>query len=314
MESQKIKENRRAKFLAKMEKNKTTKKEIKKTKPKEDPKSITKDNTVNTSSNNLQQSQQPSSTNNENNNKDINNIINNINNNMDLKTIINNINSINSLLNPNIKKNNNEDNNIKDNIKESTNKINNNITNNNNNKNNNNIPDNNKENDKNNNNIKKDLNKTQTQNEPKIDYKEIMEKIEKYNNMISIQNFIKKILILILSIIHCLKYSPLNDHTTVKYTLIILEISSIFFNKYFNDKKRNLTSKNNIYQPNLNNTNGKDPLEIKQLFKFLMNNSGIFNQLFFIINTIKDIISDIGILFFINIMFFLMNRKEKLKI
>ena len=290
MESQKIKENRRAKFLAKMEKNKASSKKetTKKTKTKEDLKQISSnDNTLINPPKNIQTSQPDIS----NTNKD-NNIAANINNNIDLNAIMHNINSINNLLNQSIKKENNEkivsENIIEDNTINKTN------------------------NDKNSNNINNDLDKTKIPKESKIDYTEVIQNIEKYDNMISFQNYIKKILILILTLVHCFNFPPLDNHKSVEYTLIILEISSILFNIYCNDKKKNLTSKNNIYQANLNqnNINDRQPNKIEKISEFLINNFGFFNQLFFIVNTIKDIMNDIGIVFFINIIIFLI-RKEK---
>ena len=296
MESQKIKENRRAKFLAKMEKNKaSSKKETTKIKKsKEDLKQIpTNDNSSINSPKNIQTSQPENSSSNKDKNKDNNVITTNFDNNIDLNAIMHNINSINNLLNQNIQKENNEKNVTENIIKDNT--------------------INNTTNDKNTKNINNDLNKTQIPKESKIDYIEIIQNIEKYDNMISFQNCIKKILILILSLIHCFNYPPLDNHKSVEYTLIILEVSSILFNIYCNDKKRNLSSKNDIYQANLNqnNINEKQPNKIEKISEFLINNFGFFNQLFFIINTIKDIMTDIGIVFFINIIIFLIVRKEK---
>ena len=289
MESQKIKENRRAKFLAKMEKNKASSKKetTKKTKTKEDLKQISSnDNTLINPPKNIQTSQPDIS----NTNKD-NNIAANINNNIDLNAIMHNINSINNLLNQSIKKENNEkivsENIIEDNTINKTN------------------------NDKNSNNINNDLDKTKIPKESKIDYTEVIQNIEKYDNMITFQNYIKKILILILTLVHCFNFPPLDNHKSVEYTLIILEISSILFNIYCNDKKKNLTSKNNIYQASLNqnNINDRQPNKIEKISEFLINNFGFFNQLFFIVNTIKDIMTDIGIIFFINIIIFLIFKK-----
>ena len=96
MESQKIKENRRAKFLAKMEKNKaSSKKETSKNKKsKEDLKQIpTNDNSSINPPKDIQTSKTEISSANKDKNKD-NNMTTNINNNIDLNAIMNNINSI----------------------------------------------------------------------------------------------------------------------------------------------------------------------------------------------------------------------------
>ena len=268
MESQKIKDNRKAKFLAKLErKNKTNKKEtIKKTQL---------DNNTNInqspSQNNILPPQQNMQTNQptniptyQANQNVINNTINTNNNlnDFNLNNMINNFNSLKNILNPNL--NNNQQNNLF---------------------NNNEFMSNNK-------------------NTQKINYNEILEKYNQYDYMINFQSFLKKTLVIILSIIHCLKYPPLNESFVLKYTLVVLEISSLLFNKYYNDQKKQLTSN---YDSNMS---GQPPDQIEKISEFLMNNFGFFNQAFLIANTIKDIFDDIAIMFIINIIFFLLNSNN----
>ena len=159
-------------------------------------------------------------------------------------------------------------------------------------------------------NIKNTINeiKKETPKSQKINYNEIMEKINQFDNMINFQNIIKKILIIILSIIHCLNNSLL-DNTIAKYTLIIVEISSFIFNKYYNDQKKKLTN-NNISQNNQNNINVKPPDKSTKIAKLLFLNIEIFNNIFFLTNVIKDIFADISILFFINFGFLIITKKS----
>ena len=297
MESQKIKENRRAKFLAKMQNQSIAKKKPanKIIKPKENEKFTTLDNTqISQPSNNQtsQTSEKPKSPLGSN----------TINNNIDLKSIFKNINTINSLLNEN-----NNQNQIK---KKTDDKIENiNISK---------SLNNDKDNDINNNelnrnikNIKNEMNneiKKETLKDQKINYNEIMEKIYQFDSIINFQNIIKKLLVIILSIIHCLNNSLL-DNKIVKYTLIIIEISSFIFNKYYNDQKKNLTNIN-ISKNNQNNINAKPPDKSEKVAGLLILNIEIFNNIFFLTNIIKDIFADISILFFINISFFIITKKK----
>ena len=301
MESQKIKENRRAKFLAKMQNQNISKKKPtnKIPMPKENEKSTTLENTQIPQPKNNQTSQtsekQKSSLVATNVNQTNNNTINN---NIDLKSIFNNINKINNFLNEN-----NNQNQIK---KKSDDKM----ENKNINKSLNNDKDNSINNNELNRNIKNTINeiKKETPKSQKINYNEIMEKINQFDNMINFQNIIKKILIIILSIIHCLNNSLL-DNTIAKYTLIIVEISSFIFNKYYNDQKKKVTN-NNISQNNQNNINVKPPDKSTKIAKLLFLNIEIFNNIFFLTNVIKDIFADISILFFINFGFLIITKKS----
>ena len=306
MESQKIKENRRAKFLAKMQsQNNAKKKETNKNlKPKENEKSTILKNTQISQPNN-NQSREKTETSLEPTNANKNQTNNNtIDNNIDLKNIFENINKFNNLFNENT--NQNQIKNLPESKQENKN-INKslNIE-----KDDNNT--NNKEIDKNIKNIINEINneiKKETPKEQKINYNEIMEKINKFDSMLNFQNIIKKILIIILSIIHCLKNSLL-DNNIVKYTLIIIEISSFIFNRHYNDQKKKLTN-NNISQKNQNNfDNVKPSNKSAKIAKLLIYNFEIFNNLFFLVNVIKDIIADISILFFINICFLIITKKQ----
>lgn len=250
METKQIKENRRAKFLAKMESKNKTKKEKKE--PNIKPPSGPNTQPI-PQVNPIPQQQLPN----------LNNIINNNNNistntNPDLSKFINNLNSFSKMINTTLK-GNSQDNTAVD--------------------------------------------KTQFQpnyqNAPKINYNEILEKTNQFDYMINFQSILKKILIIILTILHCLNYQPLNNSFIFKYTFIVLEMSSLLFNKYYNDQKNNLIR--NIQN---NNMVGQPPAQT-DLFSF-----GIFNYVFFIFNLIRDIIADISIIIIINIIFFLIKNED----
>ena len=138
------------------------------------------------------------------------------------------------------------------------------------------------------------------QGQKQINFKNIMEETDKYDYMINFQNVIKRILIIILAIIHCLDYSPLNDIFVFKCTFIVLELSSVFFNKYYYTKKAELRQK----MINTNQNEGqKNQIEI--VIQSLLNNFGFFSHFFVIIKAIKDIFNDISILLFVNIIYFI---------
>ena len=242
MESQKIKENRRAKFLAKMENKNKTKKEKKETPSEPSSQPIPQPNPIS----------QPKLPN-------LNEIINNANtntntNNPNLNTFITNLNSVSKMINSTLKSNTND-----------------------------NTPNN--------------------DNQPKINYNEVLEKMNQFDYMINFQSILKKILIIILTILHCLNYQPLNNSFIFKYTFIVLEMSSLLFNKYYNDQKKSLTR-----GVQNNNMAGQPPDQMEKLSQFIKNNFDVFNYVFFIFNLIRDIIADISIIIIINIVFFLINN------
>jgi len=242
MESQKIKENRRAKFLAKMENKNKTKKEKKETPSEPSSQPIPQPNPIS----------QPKLPN-------LNEIINNANtntntNNPNLNTFINNLNSVSKMINSTLKSNTND-------------------------------------------------NSPNNDNQPKINYNEVLEKMNQFDYMINFQSILKKILIIILTILHCLNYQPLNNSFIFKYTFIVLEMSSLLFNKYYNDQKKSLTR-----GVQNNNMAGQPPDQMEKLSQFIKNNFDVFNYVFFIFNLIRDIIADISIIIIINIVFFLINN------
>ena len=232
MESKETKENRRAKFLAKMENKNKAKKEKKeiiiKPPSEQNAWSISQINSIP-----QKQSTQPNIL------PNLSNIINNSNNNNnnndksnnpDLTKFINNLNSFSKMINANLKGNKQE----------------------------------------------KTFN-NDNQFQPKINYNEVLEKMNQFDYMINFQSILKKILVIILTILHCLNYQPLNDSFIFKYTFIVLEMSSLLFNKYYNDQKKSLTR--NIQN---NNMAGQPPDQMEKISQFIKYNFGIFNYVFFI--------------------------------
>ena len=143
------------------------------------------------------------------------------------------------------------------------------------------------------------------QNSPQINYNEVLEKMSQFDYMINFQSILKKILIIILTILHCFNYQPLNNSFIFKYTFIVLEMSSLLFNKYYNDQKKSLTRGTQN-----NNMAGQPPDQMEKISQFIKNNFDIFNYVFFIFNLIRDIIADISIIIIINIVFFLINNEN----
>ena len=143
------------------------------------------------------------------------------------------------------------------------------------------------------------------QNNKEIDFKNIIEETSGYDYMINFQKIIKKILIIILSIIHCLSYPPLDNIFVFKYTFIILELSSFFFNKYYYSKKAELRKK--IIHSENNNAKLN---QVEQIIQILLNNFGFLNQLFVFFKALKDTFLDISILLIINAIYFIFKEKE----
>ena len=143
------------------------------------------------------------------------------------------------------------------------------------------------------------------QNKKEIDFKNIIEQTDKYDYMINFQNILKKIFIIILSIIHCLNYPPLNNIFVFKYTFVILELSSVFFNKYYYSKKADLRKM--IINPNKDNEYQN---QVTKIIQSILNNFGFVSQIFVYFKAIKDVFSDICILVIINSIYFIIKAKD----
>ena len=143
------------------------------------------------------------------------------------------------------------------------------------------------------------------QNKKEIDFKNIIEQTDKYDYMINFQNILKKIFIIILSVIHCLNYPPLNNIFVFKYTFVILELSSVFFNKYYYSKKADLRKM--IIDPNKDNEYQN---QVTKIIQSILNNFGFVSQIFVYFKAIKDVFSDICILVIINSIYFIIKAKD----
>ena len=145
------------------------------------------------------------------------------------------------------------------------------------------------------------------QNETKINFNELLEKISQFDYMINFQSILKKILLIILTIMHYLNYSPLENSFIFKYTLVVLEMSSLLFNKYYNDQKKIITD---IAFNRNNNTVPQQTGQFQKIFQIVENNFKYFGHFFMILKFIKDLIIDLCIVFLINIILFLKNSQD----
>ena len=145
------------------------------------------------------------------------------------------------------------------------------------------------------------------QNEAKINFNELLEKISQFDYMLNFQSILKKILLIILTIMHYCNYSPLENSFIFKYTLVALEMSSLLFNKYYNDQKKIITD---IAFNRNNNTVPQQTGQFQQIFQILENNFKYFGHFFMIVKFIKDLIIDLCIVFLINIILFLKNSQD----
>ena len=141
----------------------------------------------------------------------------------------------------------------------------------------------------------------------KIDYNGIYLKINKYDYIIKILNIIKKIIIIILCILHCLNNSLVNI-ASIAYTILFLEISWFLINLFFIILKKKLTKSIKLKNENINTKKNLNQLDI--IYNYLVKNFSSFTNIFIIWNFLIDIIGDISILFIIIIIFFIINEEN----
>ena len=141
----------------------------------------------------------------------------------------------------------------------------------------------------------------------KINFNELFEKLEQLDYMINFQKFFKIIILIILTILHCLDYPPLNNCFVFKYTFIVLELSSLCFNKYYSEQKKKITD--NTLSKN-NNSNNESLELIDKIFEFINQNVKFLNFIFSLFIFLKDVVIDISIMLIINIIYFLMSCEE----
>ena len=145
-------------------------------------------------------------------------------------------------------------------------------------------------------------------NEKKINLTEILDKMNQIDYTLNLLAIFKKILIIILSLLHCFKISAIKDHKTLKYTYLVLELSFLFICNYFNKQKKSISQSISSDNNNLQANQGQ--IQIEKISNFLVSNFGIFNQFFNIYNTVKDIIVDISLLFIINVLYFIFTEED----
>ena len=141
----------------------------------------------------------------------------------------------------------------------------------------------------------------------KIDYNGIYLKINKYDYIIKILNIIKKIIIIILCILHCLNNSLVNI-ASIAYTILFLEISWFLINLFFIILKKKITKSIKLKNENINTKKNLNQLDI--IYNYLVKNFSSFTNIFIIWNFLIDIIGDISILFIIIIIFFIINEEN----
>jgi hypothetical protein len=143
----------------------------------------------------------------------------------------------------------------------------------------------------------------QTKND--FNFIDIIEKTNTYDYMMNFQNIAKRILIIILSILHTINFPFLNNTFVFKYTFIVLELSSFYFNRYYYSQKASLRQK----MMNPNGNNGQQN-QFEKVAQILLDYFGFFSFFFVVFKVIKDIILDISILLIINVIYFITMNKD----
>ena len=144
-----------------------------------------------------------------------------------------------------------------------------------------------------------------------------MEKINKYEYIKNILDLFKKILVIILTLFHCFKYFGLDDRTKLKYSLLVLEISSFLVNKLLRMRmkefiKSDLKVENEII--NISDNKSAIYINLNKLIKFLekkIKSIIPFKYVFEIFGFVMDILTDISILFITNVIFFIFNEDDE---
>jgi len=173
--------------------------------------------------------------------------------------------------------------------------------------------DDNDNNSDNNNNISNNNHKTSY----KINYFDKIKKINKYEYIKNILDLFKKILVIILTLFHCFKYFGLDDRTKLKYSLLVLEISSFLVNKLLRMRmkefiKSDLKVENEII--NISDNKSAIYINLNKLIKFLekiIKSIIPFKYVFEIFGFVMDILTDISILFITNVIFFIFNEDDE---
>ena len=172
----------------------------------------------------------------------------------------------------------------------------------------------------NNNNIDSNNNNNDIRNHKtskKINYFDNFNKINKYEKMKNILDLFKKIAVIILTLFHCLKYFSLDDSIKLKYSLLILEISSFLVNKLFRMRMKKFiknNSKDEYEIIDINENKSMNDFGLNRLIKFLekiIKSIIPYRYAFEIFGFVMDIITDIAILFITNVIFFIINEDDE---
>lgn len=165
----------------------------------------------------------------------------------------------------------------------------------------------------NNNNIHYD-NNNNNKTSKKINYFDNFNKINNYEYIKNICDLLKKIFVIILTLFHCFKYFSLDDSTKLKYSLIILEISSVLVNKFLRRRMKKFIKNVDYEIIKISDNKSENDFGLNRLIKFLekiIKPIIPYRYIFEIFGFIMDILTDIAILFITNVIFFIINEDDE---
>ena len=114
---------------------------------------------------------------------------------------------------------------------------------------------------------------------------------------------------------HCLKYFSLDDSKILKYSLIILEISSFLVNKWLRMRMKKFIKNSSKYEIiNISDNKSENDFGLNRLIKFLekiIKPIIPYRYAFEIFGFVMDILTDIAILFITNVIFFIINEDDE---
>ena len=148
--------------------------------------------------------------------------------------------------------------------------------------------------------------------EKKLDYNQLFKKVNKNEFIKTILNIIKKILIIVLSIFHYLNYYNLDNIKNFKYTLLIIEITSLLLDLFLSQIIKIRVSKA-INKLDEEYKNKKYDLPFEQTFKLLKYSLVDFtflNYIFKFFNVLMEIFVDIAIIFVVHFIFFIIYEED----
>ena len=113
------------------------------------------------------------------------------------------------------------------------------------------------------------------------------------------------------------KYLSLDDSTKLKYSLLILEISSFLVNKLFRMRMKKFIKNNSKVEYEIieiNENKSMNDFGLNRLIKFLekiIKSIVPYRYVFEIFGFVMDILTDIAILFITNVIFFIINEDDE---